>query len=131
MTGYPNLDRLIQADPDNLTSRQLQVLGCRIDYKTPARGLMQVDKDARMAAAVPALLAHIDELYGENDRLRAYTDTTKYHQDNHAAAVRDLEALKARTAEALNLLDALDRTSNDLHAENLVDRVRNLLGGAR
>lgn len=71
MGDYPNIAWLAQADPATLTSRQLQVHVIRQDCEKPARGSMhQADKDARMAAAVPALLAHIDELYGENERLR-------------------------------------------------------------
>lgn len=70
MIAYPTLDRLLQDDPDKLSSRQVEVLVCRIDYGTPARGPMQLDKDARMAAAVPALLAHIDELYGDINDLK-------------------------------------------------------------
>jgi hypothetical protein len=65
----------------------------------------------------------------EIERLRLYADTTKHHQDQHAAAVRELEPLKARVAEARNLLDALDRTNDDVHAESLRDRMRNLLDG--
>jgi len=61
--SYPNLDRLAKADPDTLTSRQIQVHVIHQDHKGAARD--QSIKDARMAAAVPALLAHIDELYGE------------------------------------------------------------------
>lgn len=128
MSDYPNIARLALADPDKLTSRQLQIHCIRQDYEKPARGSMhQVDKDARMAAAVPALLAHIDELYGqinalkakcgkqadmlahhcqrrdeqnaEIERLRKYNETTKYHQDQHAAALRELEKFRADHTE--------------------------------
>jgi len=70
MSDYPNIARLAQTDPDKLTSRQLQIHGIRQDCERPARGPAQLDKDARMAAAVPALLAHIDELYGDIAKLQ-------------------------------------------------------------
>lgn len=70
MTDYPNIAKRAAGDPDELTSRELQVNLIRQDFETPARGSMrQVDKDARMAAAVPALLAHIDDLYRQIERL--------------------------------------------------------------
>lgn len=71
MTNFPNIARYAQTDPNRLTARELQVNIIRQDYEKPARGSMnQVDKDARMAAAVPALLAHIDDLYGQIEYLR-------------------------------------------------------------
>jgi hypothetical protein len=122
MTNLPNLDRLARRGADNLTARELQTLCIRTDHSVPP-GVSD--------ATVPALLAHIDELYGDNERLRLYSETTKYHQDQHAAAVRELKPLKERVAEARNLLDALDRTNDDVHAENLTDRIRTLLDGPR
>jgi chromosome segregation ATPase len=97
MSAYPRIAQLAQADPNKLTSRQVQVHVIHQDCEKPARGSMhQVDKDARMAAAVPALLAHIDELYGEADQLR---QTTRHHQDRHADAARLLEKARAEVTQ--------------------------------
>ena len=91
MSDYPNIARLAHADPATLTGRQLQVHVIRQDYEAKHPISPSAEKTARMADAVPALLAHIDELYGEVETLRSYALTTRYHQDRHATAVRDLE----------------------------------------
>lgn len=71
MTDFMNIARRAQGDPNKMTARELQVNMIRQDYEKSARGTMhQADKDARMAAAVPALLAHIDDLYGQVEYLR-------------------------------------------------------------
>lgn len=129
----PNLARLAQKDPSTLTAWQLQVHAIRQDYEAKHPISPSPEKTARMAAAVPALLTHIDELYGEIENLRKYAETTKYHQDNHSKAAGDLEALKGRVAETLNLLDGLDRVRelDDRYSGNIIDQARNLLGGAR
>jgi hypothetical protein len=132
MTELPNLDRLARRGADNLTAAQIQVLLIKRAAEDTSGGFTeQARRAVTLGTEVPALLAHIDELYGDNERLRLYADTTKYHQDQHAAAVRELEPLKERVAEARNLLDALDRTNDDVHAENLTDRIRTLLDGPR
>lgn len=95
----PNLARLAQKDPDTLTARQLQVHAIRQDYEAKHPISPSAEKTARMADAVPALLAHIDELYGELENVRKYAETTKYHQDRHAAAVRELEKFRAGHTE--------------------------------
>lgn len=69
--NLPNLDRLRQADPATLTARQLQVLlihrdATNLDGTTAERAM----RTTRLGAEVPALLAHIDELYGQVERLQ-------------------------------------------------------------
>jgi hypothetical protein len=97
--NFPNLARLANTEPDKLTSRQLQVNAIRQDYEAKHPISPSPEKTQRMADAVPALLAHIDELYGENERLRQYAETTRYHQDKHAATVRELEQFRSNHTE--------------------------------
>lgn len=94
MSEFPNIARLAHADPDKLTSRQLQIHVIRQDYEAKHPIFPSAEKTARMADAVPALLAHINELLGEVENLRKYAETTKYHQDQHATAVRELEKVR-------------------------------------
>lgn len=84
----PNLAHLAQKNPNMLTARQHQVLMC---YRAPETFVQ--------STAEQVMLAHIDELYGENENLRKYAETTKYHQDQHAAAVRELEKFRADHTE--------------------------------
>jgi hypothetical protein len=64
--SLPNLDRLAQSNPDTLTARQLQVLLIRREAEnTTGSATAQAMRTTRLGAEVPALLAHIDELYGE------------------------------------------------------------------
>ncbi len=77
----PNLDRLERRARFNridVTAREIQVLNIRHDYDRPApTTLHQVDKDARMAAAVPTLLAYIDELHSRIDAAQAQRDRAR------------------------------------------------------
>jgi hypothetical protein len=123
VSEFPNIARLVQADPAELTSRQLQIHVIRQDYEKSARGTMhQVDKDARMAAAVPALLAHINELYGEIATLR----------DRNGRQADMLACHRTTRDEVLAILDRFNTVpADDVIAETLIDSARNLLGGAR
>lgn len=97
MNSYPNLDRLAQRDPGTLTAREVQVvLICR-DANTPS--VTKVDQAAqtvRLGRDVPALLAHIDELYGQIERLRDEASTTRAElaslakEDRPGASTEDL-----------------------------------------
>lgn len=104
MSNLPNLDRLARRDADNLTARELQTLCIRVDHTVPPGG-----SDAK----VPALLAHIDELYGQ------------------------IDALKEKCSKQTNMLAHHRKTRDEVLAvvdrfnETLIDTVRNLLGGAR
>ncbi|MFJ5984244.1 hypothetical protein [Lentzea sp. NPDC092896] len=100
MSDFPNLDKLRKTDPNKLTARQLQVLLIqRTAENTNGSFAERTTRTASLGADVPALLAHIDELYGEIEHLRKYTETTKYHQDQHAAAVRNLEKARAEVVQ--------------------------------
>ncbi len=64
MSEFPNLERLARTDPDKLTAKQLQVLVIRsIAENTRGTFSEQAMRTASLGADVPALLAHIDELY--------------------------------------------------------------------
>lgn len=94
-------------------------------------GITHEKARAGYVAKVAADVLHYQE--AEIERLRQYAETTKYHQDQHAAAVRELEPLKAHVAEALAILDRFNTVpADDVIAETLIDSARNLLaGGAR
>lgn len=124
MSEYPNIARLALADPDKLTSRQLQVHVIRQDYEKSARGSMaQVDKDARMAAAVPALLAHINELYGQIDALKEKCGKQAAMLAHHCE----------RREEVLKLVEKADPTSGAPRFRALMADILAVLtgGGAR
>lgn len=89
--------------------------------------------DSADGVVFPCAPADVDWLIAEVERLRQYAETTKYHQDQHAAAVRELKPLKERVAEVLLVLDRFNTVpANDVIAETLIDNARNLLaGGAR
>lgn len=109
MSEFPNIARLDQIDPDKLTMRQVQIHMIRQDYEAKHPVSPSSEKTARMAAAVPALLAHINELYGQLENLRKYAETTKYHQDQHDAAVRELETVRAELVHLAGPLAEEDR----------------------
>lgn len=124
MADLPNLDRLARRnwrDQNAVTSREMQVLNIRDDYyRDPISA--SIEKAHRMSDAVPALLAHIDELYGEINALKAkcgkQADMLAYH-----CKTRD---------DILAMLDRFNTVpADDVIAETLIDSARNLLGGAR
>lgn len=70
MTDFPNIARRAAGDPNKLTAREMQVNLIRKDYEAKHPISPSQEKTERMAAAVPALLAHIDDLYGQIEYLR-------------------------------------------------------------
>jgi hypothetical protein len=69
--NLPNLDRLHRSNPDTLTARQLQVLLIHRESGKPlASTADRAMRTVRLGAEVPALLTHIDELYGQIEDLR-------------------------------------------------------------
>lgn len=76
MTNHPNLARLAQRDPGTLTAREAQVVLISRDANTPSTTkLDQAAQTVRLGRDVPALLAHIDELYGEIESLKTQAGT--------------------------------------------------------
>jgi len=70
MNDLPNLARLAQADPNTLTARELQVaLIYRDANTTTVTELDKAKQMTRLGQNALDLLAHIDRLYGEIDRL--------------------------------------------------------------
>jgi len=59
VSDFPNINRLAQADPDKLTSRQHQILVFHSAPETFAQ-----------STAEQSMLAHIDELYGDINALK-------------------------------------------------------------
>lgn len=92
MSDYPNLDRLGENGANDLTERQIQVLVVLQEVETPVpTEAERAVRTARLGNDVPALLAHIDELYGDIENLRM---KAQYDRDQRADAVRQME--KAR-----------------------------------
>lgn len=126
----PNLDDLARRgwrDPNAVTSREMQVLNIRDDYyRDPISA--SIEKAHRMSDAVPALLAHIDDLHGqvenrERDLEKARFEVTQIAIDTSPAyaqlrnerdsarrerdeAMAKVEKLSARRQEELNELKA-------------------------
>lgn len=139
MSDYPNLDRLERRARFNridVTTREIQVLNIRQDYAKPARGTMhQADKDARMAASVSALLAHIDELHGRvhdlmEERDKARHEATQIAIDTapaYAQLREERDSARRERDEALDKVVSLRRLHDERDA---IERAR-LSGGAR
>jgi hypothetical protein len=70
-SSYPNIALLADRDPATLTARELQVaLICRDAETTPVTVLDKAKQTTRLGQDVPALLAHIDDLYSEINTLK-------------------------------------------------------------
>lgn len=157
MSDLPNLDRLERRARFNridVSTREIQVLNIRHDYEKPARGTMhQVDKDARMVGAVPALLTHIDELHGrvyevleERDKARAEVtqialDTSPAYaqlRDERDSARRERDEAIAKQSKAVAAeLDSIIRDeryftpAGEVRPTEIVKRIQELEDGAR
>ncbi|GHH57512.1 hypothetical protein [Lentzea cavernae] len=110
MSELPNLDLLGQKGPNDLTAEELQLVLIRQEAGTPVPTEIEWEmRLSRLGRDVPALLAFIDKLLGDNKDLREYSETTKYHQDKHAAAVRELEMVRAELTHLAGPLATEDR----------------------
>lgn len=74
----------------------------------------------------------LDRLAAENAELRTYTETTRYHQQRHADAVRELEKLRAEQgAPVVDLADQM-RAARELNElRRIAESVRNALDQPR
>lgn len=78
------------------------------------------------------MAAERDRLAAENAELRTYTETTRYHQQRHADAVRELEKLRAEQgAPVVDLADQM-RAARELNElRRIAESVRNALDQPR
>jgi len=121
VSDFPNINRLAQADPDKLTARQLQVLGIRQDYEAKHPISPSPEKTDRMAATVPALLAHIDELYGDINDLKAKCGKQADMLARHCRRRDDIE----------RMANSLDPTSGANRINTFKSDLLRILGGTQ
>lgn len=62
---------------------------------------------------VDAVMPVVDELRAEIEQLRAYAETTRYHQQKHAEAFRELTATRAERAQIVAALDGYQLVDGD------------------
>jgi hypothetical protein len=60
-----------------------------------------------------AVMPVVDELRAEIEQLRAYAETTRYHQQKHAEAFRELTATRAERAQIAAALDGYQLVDGD------------------
>jgi len=121
VSDFPNIPQPGQIDPDKLTVRQIQIHMIRQDYEAKHPISPSREKTDRMAAAVPALLAHIDELYGDINDLKAKCGKQADMLARHCRRRDDIE----RMANSLDPTSGVDRI-NTFKSDLL-----QILGGVR
>lgn len=87
-----------------------------------------VSRNARedfTATAYRALTLSDRALRAELDQLREYCDTTRHHQDAHAAAVRELERTRA------DIRRLVDKVDTDTPNRTLIADLRQIANGGR